>query len=144
MDCGIWTLISPNCNVSSSLYFMSHCLCNTTVTWSEVWFKICLILTKFEKEKKQDILSQYLLPFSSECCMYSAIELTLFLSFCVGVKLVSYIKRRTQTVCLWEQGGEGNIWCEREVGIEGCRRFCSDLHVYFDRSHPVVFYNMIK
>ena len=28
-------------------------------------------------------------------------------------------------------GGEGNIWCEREVGIEGCRRLCSELHVCY-------------
>jgi hypothetical protein len=27
-----------------------------------------------------------LVPFSSECCMYWPIKLTLFLSFCVGVK----------------------------------------------------------
>ena len=26
------------------------------------------------------------------------------------------------------QGGEENIWCESEVGIEGCGRFCSELH----------------
>ena len=30
-------------------------------------------------------------------------------------------------VCI-VQGGEENIWCGREVGIEGCRRFCSELH----------------
>jgi hypothetical protein len=28
-----------------------------------------------------------------------------------------------ERLCEW--GGEGNIWCEREVGIEGCRRLCS-------------------
>jgi len=37
-------------------------------------------------KRGQDRFRQYLLPFSSECCMYSAIELTLLLSFCVGVK----------------------------------------------------------
>jgi hypothetical protein len=34
----------------------------------------------------QDRFRQYLLPFSSECCMHSSVKLTLFLSFCVGVK----------------------------------------------------------
>ena len=37
-------------------------------------------------KKKQYMFRQYLLPFSSECCMYLSIKLILFLSFCVGVK----------------------------------------------------------
>ena len=35
---------------------------------------------------KNNILTQYLLLFSSECFMFSSINLTLFLLFCVGVK----------------------------------------------------------
>jgi len=27
--------------------------------------------------------------------------------------------------------GEGTISCVREVGIEGCRRLCSELHVCY-------------
>ena len=44
--------------------------------------------------------------------------------------LVSYIKRRTDWGFV-RAGGEGNIWCEREGGIEGCRRLCSELHVCY-------------
>jgi len=36
---------------------------------------------------KNNRFRQYLLPFSSECCMFSSIKLKLFLSFCVTVKL---------------------------------------------------------
>jgi hypothetical protein len=39
----------------------------------------------FEK-KEQDMFRQYLLPFSSECWMFSSMKVTLFLSFCVGAK----------------------------------------------------------
>ena len=28
-------------------------------------------------------------------------------------------------------GDEEDIWCEMEVGIEGCRKFCSELHIYY-------------
>ena len=45
--------------------------------------------------------------------------------------LVSNVERRSQIEGLWMQGGEGNIWCEREEGLEGCRRFCSELHVCY-------------
>jgi len=37
-------------------------------------------------KKEQGRFRQYLLPFSAVCCMFSSIKLTLFLSFCVGVK----------------------------------------------------------
>jgi len=37
-------------------------------------------------EEKQNKCMPYLLPFSSECCIYPTVKLTLFLSFCVGVK----------------------------------------------------------
>jgi len=37
-------------------------------------------------EEKQYRCLPYLLTFSSECCIYSSVKLTLFLSFCVGVK----------------------------------------------------------
>jgi len=30
---------------------------------------------------------------------------------------------------LREQSGEENVCCEGELGIEGCRRFCSELNV---------------
>ena len=33
------------------------------------------------------------------------------------------------------EGGEEDIWCEVKVGIEGCGRFCSELHVCY--SSPV-------
>ena len=53
------------------------------------------------EKNEQDRFRQYLLTFSSECCMYRYIKLTLFLSFCVGVKFgvlcqennMSYVKR---------------------------------------------------
>jgi hypothetical protein len=45
--------------------------------------------------------------------------------------LVSYVKRRTQIEGLWEQGGEENVWWETEVGVERCRRICSELHVCY-------------
>jgi hypothetical protein len=47
-----------------------------------------------------------------------------------GCELGSYIKRRTDRGFV-RAGGEGNIWCEREVGIEGCRRLFSELHVCY-------------
>ena len=31
----------------------------------------------------------------------------------------------------WEEGGEENIWYEREVGMEGCSRNCNQLHVCY-------------
>jgi len=45
----------------------------------------------FEKDhdlgkKEQVRFRQYLLQFSSECCMYSSVKLTVFLSFCLVVK----------------------------------------------------------
>jgi len=44
--------------------------------------------------------------------------------------LASYVTR-AQMEGLWEEGGEENICCRREVGIKGCRRFCSELHVCY-------------
>ena len=44
---------------------------------------------------------------------------------------MSYVKRGIEIGELREQCDEENIWCEREVGIEGCRRFCSELHVCY-------------
>ena len=41
------------------------------------------------------------------------------------------IKRRTQFEGLWEQGGEENVRCEMEIGIEGCSIFCSEIHVCY-------------
>jgi hypothetical protein len=38
------------------------------------------------------------------------------------------MKKWTQIEGLLEQGSEENIWCGREVGVEGCRSFCSELH----------------
>jgi len=37
-------------------------------------------------EEKLNRFMPYLLPFSSECCIYSSVNVTLSLSFCVGVK----------------------------------------------------------
>jgi len=48
------------------------------------YFNFCKILSWEIRE--QDRFRQYLLPFSSECCMFTAIGLTFFLSFFVGVK----------------------------------------------------------
>ena len=45
--------------------------------------------------------------------------------------LASYVTRTTQMEGLWEEGGEDNTWCGREVGIDACRRFCSALHVCY-------------
>jgi hypothetical protein len=44
---------------------------------------------------------------------------------------VSYIKIRTQIEGFERAGGEDKILCESEVGIEGWRRFCSELHVCY-------------
>ena len=82
-------------------------------------------------KKEQDRFRLYLLPFSSECCMYSSIKLKLFLWYCVGWNLVSYVKRRTQIEGFWVKSGEENVWCECGVGIEGCGIFCSELHVCY-------------
>jgi len=82
-------------------------------------------------KREQDTFRQYLLQFTSECCMYSAIDLTLLLSFCVGVSLVSYIKRRKNRLMFVRAGCEGNICCEREIEIEGCRSLCSELPVCY-------------
>ena len=45
---------------------------------------------------KNNILTQYLLLFSSECFMFSSINLTLFLLFCVGVNFgILYQEKKT-------------------------------------------------
>jgi hypothetical protein len=59
------------------------------------------------EKKEQGRFRQYLLPFSSECCMFPSIKLTFFLSFCVGVIFGVLCQRSTQIEELWEQGGEG-------------------------------------
>ena len=41
------------------------------------------------------------------------------------------------------QGGEENIWCEREVGIEGCGRFCSVLHDCYCSPHFIIIMKII-
>ena len=49
----------------------------------------------------------------------------------MGVKFgVLHQEKNTGSGCV-EQGGEENIWCGREVGIEGCRRLCRELHVCY-------------
>jgi len=51
-------------------------------------------------EEKQDRCMPYLLPFSSECFIYSSVKVTLFLSFCVGVKFgVLCQEKNTLRVC---------------------------------------------
>ena len=46
----------------------------------------------------------------------------------MGVKFgVLHQEKNTGSGCV-EQGGEENIWCGREVGIEGCRRLCIEIH----------------
>jgi hypothetical protein len=43
---------------------------------------------------------QYLLPFSSDCCMFPSIKLTLFLSFSVHLKFVVLSQEKnTLRVC---------------------------------------------
>jgi len=62
-------------------------------------------------EKEQDSFMQYLLQCSSECCMYSAIELTLLLSFCVGVKfVVLHLKKNILRVCKSRWWGQYLVW----------------------------------
>jgi hypothetical protein len=46
------------------------------------------------KKKERDRFRQNLLPFSSECCMYSSVKLTLFLSFSVGLKFVVLVQEK--------------------------------------------------
>ena len=91
-------------------------------------------MTKFEKDHDLGIESRIgsgNTCCSSECCMYWAIELTVFLSFCVGVKFGVLDQEKNTHWRFVRAGGEGSIWCEREVGIEGCRRLCSELHVCY-------------
>jgi hypothetical protein len=78
--------------------------------------------------KEWDMFRQYLVQFSSECCICWSIELTLLLAFCVGVK---FSVTSTEELRLWvcEAGDDWNICVESEVGIEGCRKLCSELHV---------------
>jgi len=45
--------------------------------------------------------------------------------------MVSYVSGSKQIEGLRLYVGEENNWCEREVGIEGCRIFCSELHVCY-------------
>ena len=94
---------------------------NTDKIWERPW----------SWEREQDRFRQYLLQFSSKCYMYWSIELTVLLSFCVGVKFGVLHQEKNTDWGFVRAGGEGNIWCEREVGIEGCRRLCSELHVCY-------------
>ena len=56
----------------------------------------------------------------------------------MGVKFGALCyKKNILRVCESKQGGEENIWCERELRIEGCRRFCSELHVCYSSPHIV-------
>jgi hypothetical protein len=50
-----------------------------------------------------------LVPFSSECCMYWSLKLTLFLSFCVGVKFGVLHEEKNKDCGFVRAGGEGNI-----------------------------------
>ena len=61
-------------------------------------------LTKIEDhdlgKKEKNRFRQYLLPFSSECCMYSSMKVTLFLSFFVDVKVsVLCQEKNTLGIC---------------------------------------------
>ena len=73
---------------------------------------------------------QYLHPFSSECCMYWYIKLTVFLSFCVGVKLGVLGQEKNTDWGFVRAGWWGEYLMWREVGTEGYRR----LHSFM--SHP--------
>ena len=63
--------------------------------------------------------------------MYPSIKLTLILSFCVGVKFgVLRLGKNTDSgFCV--SSVVRRIFDEREVRIEGCRRFCSVLRVCY-------------
>jgi len=50
-----------------------------------------------------------LLPFSSECCVLTAIGLTFFLSFFVGVKFGALHQEKNTELGFVRAGGEGNI-----------------------------------
>ena len=82
-------------------------------------------------KKEQDRFRQCLLPFSSECCMYWSVKLKLFLSYCVGVKFSVLRQKKNTDWGLKVWGGEENVWCERDVGVEGDRRYCSEFHVCY-------------
>ena len=82
-------------------------------------------------KKEQDSFRQYLLPFSSECCMYWYIKLTLFMSFCVGVKFGVLLQEKNTDWGFVRAGWWEEYLVWEGVGIEGCRRFCSELHVCY-------------
>ena len=62
---------------------------------------------------------QYLLPFSSECCMYRYIKLTLFLSVCVGVQFGVLCQKKNHRLRVCEGRGVGRMFGVR--GREGGR-----------------------
>jgi len=63
--------------------------------------------------------------------MYSSIKLTLFLSFCVGVKFC-LTSREEHRLRVCESRVVRRIFdMKGEVGIEGCRRLHSELHVCY-------------
>jgi hypothetical protein len=80
-------------------------------------------------KKEQNRFRKYLLPSSSECCTYSSIKLKLFLSYCVGVKFGVLRQEKHTDWWFLRAGCEENVWCESELGVEGSRRICSELHV---------------
>ena len=58
--------------------------CKSVLRYVKSWQNLRRTMTLGKKWPNR--FRQYLLQFGSECCMYWAIELTLLLSFCVGVK----------------------------------------------------------
>ena len=140
---GFWAVFIVK---SQAICILCHIACEVLLS---VCHKPCLIYVKSWQKlrtmnlvKEQNKFRQYLLPFSSECCMYWYIKLTLFLSFCVGVKFgVLHQEKKTDWGCV-EQGGEGNIWCGREVGIEGCRRLCKELCDWYSSPHIIIIVAM--
>ena len=85
----------------------------------------------FSWKREQDKFRQYLLPFSSECCMYWYRNPTLLLSFCVGVKFGILHHQKSTDLGFVRGGwwGEYSMW---EGGRNrGMQRLCIQLLVCF-------------
>lgn len=73
----VLSLPQPRLNPNFSSVYPSHCTDYTVSCWFEDNTKV---------SSKNDRFRLYLLPFCSECFIFSFFKFTLFLWFCVGVK----------------------------------------------------------
>ena len=132
---GLWAVLMVN---SWAVCFVCHSACEVPLSlfcksllrYVKSWQNLRKTMI-FEKKTEQDRFMQYLVPFSSECCMYWYIKLTLFVSFCVGLKFGVFRQEKNMDWGFVTAGWWGEYWMWAWVGIEGCRRFCSELQVCY-------------